>query len=81
MLHDNFTCSLLEVLLLIGILSCCLNLDANGLSAFCKVAAKFFLIVRADNDDKVLVAKLLLDLLNEIEDSWNQCSFELVGMR
>jgi hypothetical protein len=80
MLHDNFTCSLLEALLLISILSCCLNLDANGLAPFCKVAAKFFLIVKADNDDKVLVAKLLLDLLYEIEDSWNQCSFELVGM-
>jgi hypothetical protein len=80
MLHDNFTCSLLEVLLLIGILSCCLNLDANGLSAFCKVAAKSFLIVRADNDDKVLVAKLLLDLLNEIEDSWNQCSCQASGL-
>jgi hypothetical protein len=70
----------LKAFLLISILSCCLNLDANGLAAFCKVAAKSFLIVRADNDDEVLVAKLPLDLLNEIEDSWNQCSFELVGM-
>jgi hypothetical protein len=69
MLHDNFTCSLLEVLLLISILSCGLNLDANGLAAFCKVAAKSFLIVRAGNNDKVLVAKLLLNLLDEIEDS------------
>jgi hypothetical protein len=35
--------------------------------------------IRSINDEKVLVAKLLLDLLEKIKESWNECSFEPVG--
>jgi hypothetical protein len=68
----------LKTFLLISILSCSLNLDANALAAFCKVAAKSFLVVGSDDDDKVLVAKLSLNLLDEVEDSRDKCSFETI---
>ena len=68
-MYDNFTYSLLKAFLLTSILSYRLNLDTNGPTAFYKVAAKSFLIVRADYNDKVLIAKLPLDLLNEAKDS------------
>jgi hypothetical protein len=65
-------------LLLISVLSSCLNLNANTLATCSKVATKSFLVVRSDDDDKVLVAKLSLDLLNEVEDSGDECSFETI---
>jgi hypothetical protein len=77
-LHNSSACSFLEAFLLISVLSCCLNLNANGLAAVYKVAAKSFLIVRSNNNDKVLVAKLSLDLLDKIEDSGDKCSLKLV---
>jgi hypothetical protein len=39
---------------------------------------KAFLVIRSDDDDKVLVAKLSLYLLNKIEDSRYECSFESI---
>jgi hypothetical protein len=77
-LHYYSTCSFLETFLLISVLSYCLNLNANSLTAVCKVAAKFFLVVRSNNNNKVLVAELPLDLLNKIVDSRDKCSFKLV---
>jgi hypothetical protein len=77
-LHDSSACSFLESFLLISVLSCCLNLNANSSAAICKVATKSFLVVRSNDDDKVLVAKLSLDLLDKIEDSWDECSFKPV---
>jgi hypothetical protein len=77
-LYYYSTYSFLETFLLISILSYCLNLNANSLTAVCKVAAKFFLIIRLNNNNKVLIAKLLLDLLNKIKDSRDKCSFKLV---
>jgi hypothetical protein len=77
-LHYRSTYSFLETFLLISVLSCYLNLNANSLTAVCKVAAKSFLVVRSNNNNKVLIAELPLDLLNKIEDSRDKCSFELV---
>jgi hypothetical protein len=77
-LHNSSACSFLEAFLLISILSCCLNLNANGFAAVCKVAAKSFFVVRSNNNNKVLIAKLSLDLLNEIKDSRDKCSLKLV---
>jgi hypothetical protein len=64
--------------LLISVLSSCLNLNADTLASCSKVATKSFLVVRSDDDDKVLVAKLSLDLLDEVEDSRDKCSFETI---
>jgi hypothetical protein len=77
-LHDSLASCFLKTFLLISILSCSLNLDANALAAFCKVAAKSFLVVGSDDDDKVLIAKLLLNLLNKVEDSRDKCSFKTI---
>jgi hypothetical protein len=78
-LYNSSAYSFLEAFLLISVLSCCLNLNANGLTAVCKVAAKSFLVIRSNNNNKVLIAKLALDLLNEIEDSGDKCSLKSVG--
>jgi hypothetical protein len=77
-LHNSLASCFLKTFLLISILSCSLNLDANALAAFCKVAAKSFLVVRSNDDDKVLVAKLSLDLLDEVKDSRDKCSFKTI---
>jgi hypothetical protein len=73
-LYNSSACSFLEAFLLISVLSYCLSLNANGLTAVCKVAAKSFLVVRSYNNNKILVAKLSLDLLDKIEDSRDKCS-------
>jgi hypothetical protein len=78
-LHNSSACSFLEAFLLISVLSCYLNLNTNSLAAVCKVAAKSFLVVRSNNNNKVLVAKLSLDLLNKIKDSRDKCSLKSVG--
>ena len=77
-LHNSSTYSFLEAFLLISVLSYYLNLNTNSLTAACKVAAKSFLIIRSNNNNKVLIAKLLLDLLNKIKDSRDKCSLKLV---
>jgi hypothetical protein len=77
-LHNSLTSCFLKTFLLISILSCSLNLNANTLTAFCKVAAKSFLVVRSNNNNKVLIAKLSLDLLDKIKDSRDKCSFKTI---
>jgi hypothetical protein len=64
--------------LFISVLSYSLNLNANALAAICKVAAKSFLVIRSNNNNKVLVAKLSLDLLDKVKDSRDKCSFKLI---
>jgi hypothetical protein len=44
-----------------------------------KVTAKSSLVVRSDNDNKLLVANLPLDLLDQIEDSRDECSLSRLG--
>jgi hypothetical protein len=77
-LHNSLASCFLKTLLLISVLSSCLNLNADTLAGCSKVATKSFLVIRSDNNDKVLVAKLSLDLLNEVENSRDKCSFETV---
>jgi hypothetical protein len=77
-LHNSLASCFLKTLLLISVLSSCLNLNADTLAGCSKVATKSFLIVRSNNDDKVLVAKLSLDLLNKVKNSRDKCSFETV---
>jgi hypothetical protein len=64
--------------LLISVFSSCLNLNADTLAGCSKVATKSFLVIRSNNNNKVLVAKLSLDLLDEIKDSRDKCSFQTV---
>jgi hypothetical protein len=78
-LYNSLTSYLLKTFLLISVLSYSLNLDANALAAIYKGVAKSFLIIRSINNNKVLVAKLSLDLLNKVEDSRDKCSFKLIG--
>jgi hypothetical protein len=77
-LHNSLASCFLKTLLLISVLSSCLNLNANTLAGCSKVATKSFLIVRSNNNDKVLVAKLLLDLLDKVKNSRDECSFKTV---
>jgi hypothetical protein len=77
-LHDSLASCFLKALLLISVLSSCLNLNANTLASCSKVATKSFLVVRSDDDDEVLVAKLALDLLDEVEDSRDKRRFETI---
>jgi hypothetical protein len=77
-LHNSLASCFLKTLLLISVLSSYLNLNANTLASCSKVATKSFLIVRSNNNNKVLVAKLSLDLLNKVEDSRDKCSFKTI---
>jgi hypothetical protein len=77
-LHNSLASCFLKTLLLISVLSSCFNLNADTLAGCSKVATKSFLVVRSNNNDKVLVAKLSLDLLDEVENSRDKCSFETV---
>jgi hypothetical protein len=77
-LHDSLASCFLKALLLISVLSSCLDINANTLASYSKVATKSFLVVRSDNDDEVLVAELSLDLLNKVEDSRDKCSFKTI---
>jgi hypothetical protein len=77
-LYNSSAYSFLETFLLISVLSYYLNLNTNSLTAVYKVAAKSFLIIRSNNNNKVLIAKLLLDLLNKTKDSRDKCSLKLV---
>jgi hypothetical protein len=77
-LYNSLASCLLKALFLISVLSCSLNLNTNTLAAFYKVASKFFLIIRSNNNNKVLIANLLLDLLNKVKDSREKYSFKLI---
>jgi hypothetical protein len=77
-LHNSLASCFLKTLLLISVLSSCLNLNADTLAGCSKVATKSFLVVRSNNDDKVLIAKLSLDLLDKVENSKDKCSFKTV---
>jgi hypothetical protein len=67
-LHNSSAYSFLETFLLISVLSYCLNLNTNSLTAVYKVAAKSFLIIRSNNNN----------LLDKIKDSRDKCSLKLV---
>jgi hypothetical protein len=77
-LHNSSASSFLEAFLLISVLSCCFNLNANASTSISKVLAKSFFIVRSDNNNEVLISKLTLDLLNEIENSWNEGTLKAI---
>ena len=78
-MHDYLASRFLKAFWLVGIFCCCFNLDANTFRSLKEVTTESFLVVRSDDDHKVLVTELALDFLNEVKNRWDECRFESVG--